>query len=62
MEQLMTVEEVMDLLRVGRSTLYSWVNQRRIPAVKIGACVRFRRAAIEKMIESLETTSVGSAA
>jgi excisionase family DNA binding protein len=46
-EALLTVPEVADYLRVKPRTVYQWVWRRRIPFVKAGATVRFRRAEID---------------
>jgi excisionase family DNA binding protein len=46
-DRLLTVPEVADYLRVKPRTVYQWVWRRRIPFVKAGATVRFRRAEID---------------
>ena len=51
MERLMTVEEVCQLLRIKKSTLYQWVHQKQIPCLKVGRLVRFRAEDIEKWLE-----------
>ena len=35
--ELLSVRELAHLIKVKKSTLYLWVNQRRIPHVKLGA-------------------------
>jgi excisionase family DNA binding protein len=39
-------------LNIKPSTLYAWVAQGRIPALKIHGLVRFQRAAIDQWVES----------
>jgi excisionase family DNA binding protein len=36
MDELLTVDEVADYLRVSRSTVWRWCQARKIPAFKIG--------------------------
>ena len=43
---VMTADEVADLLRVDRKTVYSMVQRKRIPFQKVGRCLRFQRQAI----------------
>ena len=46
----MTVTELAEYLKVQRSTIYRWVRNGKIPAVKIGSDLRFDRDAIEKLM------------
>ena len=45
-QEVLTVKEVCDLLRVHPSTLYKMVRQAKIPAFRIGTEWRFRKDAI----------------
>jgi excisionase family DNA binding protein len=47
---LLTVGEGAQFLSISVSTLYGWVYQRRIPFVKIGRALRFRRCDLENFI------------
>ena len=49
---LLTIDEAAKLLRVKRSTLYSWVHRRQIPFQKVGSLVRFRKDDLEAWLES----------
>ncbi len=40
---LLTVEELAQLLRLTRKGVYGLVSQRRIPHLKVGRVVRFKR-------------------
>ncbi len=47
---LLTADELARVLRVGRTTVYRWAKEGRLPSVKIGKTVRFNRLEIEKII------------
>jgi excisionase family DNA binding protein len=50
-EELLTVEELCDLLKVTRSALYGMRYTRTAPpAIKIGRQLRFRRSDVEAWI------------
>lgn len=49
MERLLRTEEVAEILCVAPMTIRTWVFKRRIPFVKLGKSVRFRREDIEKI-------------
>lgn len=49
-DSLLTVVEVAEYLRVKPRTVYQWVWRRRIPFLKAGATVRFRRAEIDEWL------------
>ena len=57
MERLWTVSDVAHFLAVNRSTVYAWVQQRRIPYIALSrgarkTCVRFREDAIRRWLRS----------
>ena len=52
-ESLLTMDDLCELLRVKKSYIYSLTFQKRIPHVKIGRHVRFRRSEIEAWLEIL---------
>jgi excisionase family DNA binding protein len=50
-DQLLTVPEAAQFLRLQPSTLRAWILQRKIKFVKLGRrAVRFRRADLEALI------------
>ena len=51
-EQVMTVPELADYLRVHRSTIYKLVKNEELPAFKVGADWRFLRSAIDSWINA----------
>lgn len=54
MEALLTVEELSDRLKVGKSTLYKWVHEEYIPHLKLRGSIRFNEAAVSKWLSRLE--------
>jgi excisionase family DNA binding protein len=48
---LLTVEDVMDYLRVTRRTVYRWIEAGEIPAIHAGRQWRFRRQDFEAWLE-----------
>lgn len=49
--KLLTAEEVAQLLRVNRSSVYRWVEQGLLPAVKIGRTVRFNPDTVKAVLQ-----------
>lgn len=52
--QLHTVEEVMERLRVGRSTAFGLIASRQLRSVKVGRRRLVSEAAIVEFIENLD--------
>ena len=50
MEDLISINEVSNKLKVKESTLRAWVFQRKIPCVRVGRLVRFRLSEIERWL------------
>ncbi|MBU9888945.1 MAG: helix-turn-helix domain-containing protein [Candidatus Omnitrophica bacterium] len=51
MERLMTAKQVSELIEVRPSTIYQWVHLGLIPHVKLGKCVRFKKADLFRWID-----------
>jgi excisionase family DNA binding protein len=47
-DRIMTLEEVADYLRVKPQTIYTWAQEKKIPAAKLGKEWRFRKSMIDK--------------
>jgi excisionase family DNA binding protein len=47
-DEVLTVEEAAEYLRVSRSTIYRLLKSHQIPAFKIGSDWRFNREQIDK--------------
>jgi excisionase family DNA binding protein len=48
---LLNVKQVAQYLQLKESTIYSWAQDGKIPAIKIGRTWRFRRADLESWLE-----------
>lgn len=55
-EKLMTVNEVMEHLRIGRSTLHKLVRDGQLKVVKWNRKTLFRASTIQAFIEASEQT------
>lgn len=53
-KKLLDIESVASLMGISINTIYSWVNQRKIPHIKVGRLLRFRPETIQKWIEERE--------
>jgi excisionase family DNA binding protein len=58
-DPLLTADEVAELLRVTRAWVYTETRARRIPHVRLGRYVRYRRSAVETWVAELEAASTG---
>jgi PTS system nitrogen regulatory IIA component len=50
-QEIMTAQEVADLLRVSERTVYDWAKNGKIPSGRLGTSWRFRRTEVEKWID-----------
>lgn len=48
MDEIMTLEEVAKYLKVKPQTIYTWAQNDKIPAAKLGKEWRFKRSVIDK--------------
>lgn len=48
MEEIMTLEEVAKYLKVKPQTIYTWTQDGKIPAAKLGKEWRFRKSVIDR--------------
>jgi excisionase family DNA binding protein len=51
-EELLTVEQVQELLKVGRTFAYSLVRSGELPSYRVGRLLRIRRRDMENWLES----------
>lgn len=49
---LMTVEDVAALLKVEKQLVYKLKRDKKIPFIKIGGVIRFRRVDVDQWIEA----------
>jgi len=47
----MTVEEVAEYLRLKPQTIYTWAQEKRIPAAKLGKEWRFKKSIVDKWFD-----------
>jgi excisionase family DNA binding protein len=57
--RLHTVEEVMERLRVGRSTAFGLIGSRQLRSVKVGRRRLVSEAALVEFIENLDRQTLG---
>lgn len=50
-DTLLNVKQVAQYLQLKESTIYSWAQDGKIPAIKIGRTWRFRRADLDTWLE-----------
>lgn len=48
-DEIMTVAEVADYLRINQRTVYSLAKKGELPGIKLGAQWRFKKEAIDKI-------------
>jgi excisionase family DNA binding protein len=56
-EKLWSVDDLASYLQVSPSTVYNWVDQRRLPYIDLGAegrrrCIRFDPKALEEFLRN----------
>ncbi len=59
-EQILTVKQVADYLKVNERTVYRMATAGKIPAFKVGASWRFKQTEIEKWIKEQSNDSNGN--
>ncbi len=50
-DSLLTPGEAAEILRVSRRTLHRWKNKGKIPHVRIGEQIRYKRSELEKLMQ-----------
>jgi len=51
-QELLTVRQAAQLMSLSQDTIYSWAASRKLPTVRLGRALRFRRDDIEKLISN----------
>lgn len=59
-QKMMTVKEVADYLQVHASTVYRLLDQRKLPAFKVGNGWRFESVIIEQWRFNVESRGAGA--
>ena len=52
LSNFMTVEDVAEMLRINKSTVYRMAKQGRLPATRVGRQWRFRLSTLEEFLDS----------
>ena len=63
MDELLTVDDVAQMLKVPKSWVYERTRRRgadRLPVVKLGKYVRFKESAIEAFLERTQRNGVST--
>ena len=48
---MLSIEETADFLGISKNTLYEWIVQKRIPHLKVGRLVKFRREELDEWLK-----------
>lgn len=54
-DDLLTLREVSAILRVSTTSLYAWINDGRLPAIRIGREWRVQRANLDGWLDEKRT-------
>jgi len=50
-KEILNSEEAAEFLGININTLYEWVSQKKIPHMKVGGLLKFKRGHLEKWLE-----------
>lgn len=56
-DRLLSIEDAVKYLNVSRNTLYDWINNEGLPAIKIGRILRIRKESLDTWIKDQEDLS-----
>jgi len=59
-ESFLTVAEVAELLKLNQQTVRNWIDQGRLPALRVGRRVRIKRSDFERVIEQSATAGMAT--
>jgi excisionase family DNA binding protein len=59
-ETFLTVAEVAEMLKLNQQTVRNWIDQGRLPALRVGRRVRIRRSDLERVLEESSIAAAGS--
>jgi excisionase family DNA binding protein len=54
MNNLLTAQELAEILKVNEQTIYRWAREGKLPRVKIGSSIRFDREQVRSWLEAQE--------
>jgi len=55
-EEIMTLKEVAQYLKIKERTIYKWAQNGKIPAIKLGSTWRFRKEEVNAWLEKNRNT------
>lgn len=55
MSELLTTNQVKELLNVTNMTLYEWRKRKKIPFIQVGRTIRYRRSDIREILNGFNT-------
>ena len=58
-DEILTVKELADYLKIAEKTAYRFVAEGKIPAFKVGSAWRFKKDAIDAWIKNQNTMQKG---
>jgi len=50
-KELLSTEETAEFLGISKNTLYEWIVQKRIPHIKVGRLVKFKRDDLDEWLK-----------
>lgn len=54
---LLTIEDVQNVIQLGRTKVYELIRTGQLPVIRIGRSVRIRREVLERWLNELEEQS-----
>ena len=57
-DEFLTVKEIADRLKLNQQTVRNWIDQDKLPAVRIGRRVRVRRVDLDRVLAQGATVEV----
>ncbi|MGA2929364.1 MAG: helix-turn-helix domain-containing protein [Solirubrobacteraceae bacterium] len=62
MEEFLSIPQVAKRLQLSRATIYRWIDEGRLPALKLGKNIRLRADDVEQLLAASWTVGGGSGA
>jgi excisionase family DNA binding protein len=56
--QILTLDELSEYIKISRFTIYDWVYRKKIPYIKLGKNLRFRRELIDDWIDAKQNIPI----
>ncbi|MGA2928518.1 MAG: helix-turn-helix domain-containing protein [Solirubrobacteraceae bacterium] len=59
-DEFLSIPEVARRLKLSRATIYRWIDEGRLPALKLGKNIRLRAHDVDRLLEASWTVGGGS--